>query len=157
MNGQMGNNVIFIAENGDTIPDNRNFVGKNTSMTDDQWMHYFDYFNDRQCVIPNGGGGLFKARIGKNPSEPTKLNWFPVGDFQDRLNQLMSMKSSDVPLLARKYATKLSIGFGCCGEVLCMAYAAYAQVVEGYTCTDLGYAATEEAYEFFSRRMKGKV
>jgi hypothetical protein len=70
----------------------------------------------------------------------------------ERAQELMVVKRKDLPLLAFEFSQHLCSEVGMCMEVLLTAFAAYAQCVEGFECSDEAYYASPGAQDWFRER-----
>lgn len=68
---------------------------------------------------------------------------------EERGAELFHSKPVDIPPLAREFMEKLCAEMGACGEVMLSALTAYAQCVEGLTCSDNLYLARSEDKAWF--------
>jgi hypothetical protein len=76
---------------------------------------------------------------------------------EERGVQLATIPKKDVPDLAMDFARYLCGKYGGCGEVLITAFAVYAQLAEGLTCTDSLYMADQDAKDWFAANMPAKA
>lgn len=73
-------------------------------------------------------------------------------DAVERAQQLLNVKRSELPELARDYSYQLCGEHGWCIEVMLTAFAYYAQCVEGLLCKDPAYYPSPTAKQWFQTR-----